>query len=91
MARWGYKRMADLRVSTTDPDASPMHQKKRGSSLGYHTHYVVDGGKARGILNELVTPADVTENQPMLDLLFRTIFLWRTRTRRVTGDATYGT
>ncbi len=26
--RWGYKRMADLRVSTTDPDASPMHQEK---------------------------------------------------------------
>ena len=26
--RWGYERMADLRVSTTDPDASPMHQKK---------------------------------------------------------------
>src|SRR5215212_7613805 len=25
--RWGYARMADLRVSTTDPDASPMHQK----------------------------------------------------------------
>src|ERR671911_1824927 len=27
VARWGYTRMADLRVSTTDPDASPMHQK----------------------------------------------------------------
>jgi hypothetical protein len=32
--------MADLRVSTTDPDASPMHQKKKGASkLGYQTHY----------------------------------------------------
>ena len=27
----------------------------------------------------------------MLDLLFRTRFRWRTRVRRVTGDATYGT
>ena len=30
--RWGYKRLADMRVSTTDPDASPMHQKKNKSS-----------------------------------------------------------
>ena len=38
--RWGYKRMADLRVSTTDPDASPMHQKNKSSGrLGYQTHY----------------------------------------------------
>jgi transposase len=37
--RWGYERMADLRVSTTDPDASPMHQKKGASKLGYQTHY----------------------------------------------------
>jgi hypothetical protein len=27
--------------------------------LGYHDHYVVDGGKARIILAALVTPADV--------------------------------
>jgi hypothetical protein len=27
----------------------------------------------------------------MLDLLFRTIFRWQARVRRVTGDATYGT
>ncbi len=59
--------------------------------MGYHAHYVVDGGKARVILSALVTPADVTENQPMLDLLWRTIFRWRARVRRVTGDSTYGT
>jgi hypothetical protein len=36
LVRWGYEVMADLRVSTTDPDASPMHQKKKGASrLGY--------------------------------------------------------
>jgi pimeloyl-ACP methyl ester carboxylesterase len=67
-------------------------QHKRGASrMGYHAHYVVDGGKARVILQALVTPADVTENQPMLDLLFRTRFRWRARVRRVTGDAKYGT
>lgn len=67
-------------------------QHKRGASrIGYHAHYVVDGGKARVILTVLVTPADVTENQPMLDLLWRTIFRGRARVRRVTGDATYGT
>jgi transposase len=69
VVRWGYRRMADLRVSTTDPDASPMQAKNKGTSrLGYQTHYVVDGGKARVILDVLVTPAEVTENLPMLEL-----------------------
>jgi hypothetical protein len=90
VVRWGYTRMADLRVSTTDPDASPMHQKKRSASrLGYLTHYVVDGGKARVILDALVTAAEVTENLPMLEMLFRSTFRWRPRS--VTGDAAYGT
>jgi transposase len=93
VVRWGYKRMADLRVSTTDPDASPMHHKNKGgtSRLGYQTHYVVDGGKARVILDVLVTPAEVTENLPMLDLLFRSRFRWRLQPRSVTADAAYGT
>ena len=59
--------------------------------MGYHAHYVVDGGKARVILNVLVTPADVIENQPMLDLLWRTRFRWGARVRRVGGDSTCGT
>ena len=60
--RWGYRRLADLQVSASDPDASPMHYKKKGASrLGYLTHYVVDGGKARMILDVLVTPAEVKE------------------------------
>ncbi len=92
VVRWGYKRMADLRVSTTDPDASPMHQKKKGASkLGYLTHYVVDGGKARVILDVLVTAAEVTENLPMQEMLFRSPFRWRLHPRSVTGDAAYGT
>ena len=93
VVRWGYKRMADLRVSTTDPDASPMHQKKKqgASRLGYQTHYVVDGGKARVILDALVTGAEVSENLPMLEMLFRNRFRWRLRPHSVTGDAAYGT
>jgi hypothetical protein len=84
--------MADLRVSTTDPDASPMRSKKESASrLGYLTHYVVDGGKARVILDVLVTPAEVTENLPMLDLLFRSCFRWHLQPRSVTADAAYGT
>jgi len=43
---------------------------KAGSKLNYQAHYVVDGGKARVILNVLVTPSEVTENRPMLDLLW---------------------
>ncbi len=50
------------------------HKSKGTSRLGYQTHYVVDGGKARVILDVLVTPAEVTENLPMLELLFRTRF-----------------
>src|SRR5918997_436135 len=92
VVRWGYRRVADLRASTTDPDASPMQRKKKGASkLGYLTHYVVDGGKARVILDVLVTPAEVTENLPMLELLFRSRFRWGLRPRSVTGDAAYGT
>ncbi len=86
-----YQRMADFKVSTTDPDATPMRLKGGGTHLGYHTHYVVDGGKARIILQVLVTPSEVMDNQPMLDLIFRTRFRWRLRPRFVTGDTKYGT
>jgi transposase len=87
-----YQRIADLRVSTTDPDATLMHKKGGGGSrLGYHTHYVVDGGKARIIMNALVTPSEVQDNQPMLDLLWRVCFRWRLRPKQITGDTKYGT
>ena len=67
------------------------NKNKGASRLGYLTHYVVDGGKARVILDVLVTSAEVTENLPMLELLFRSRFRWRLRPRSVTGDAAYGT
>jgi transposase len=51
------ERTADRLVSTTDPDATPMRLGSEGQTkLGYQTHYVVDGGKARVILNVLVIP-----------------------------------
>src|SRR2546427_5370478 len=86
----GYQRVADLQVSTTDPDATLM-LTKNGADLGYHTHFVVDGGKSRIILNVLVTPSEVMDNQPMLDLLWRTRFRWKLWPRQVTGDRKYGT
>ena len=58
----GYRRTSDFRVSPTDPDASPMWDWG-AIRLGYHDHYVVDGGKRRIILAALVTPADVMESQ----------------------------
>jgi transposase len=85
-----YQRVADLRVSTTDPDASMM-LTKGGSHLGYQTHYVVDGGKARIILGVLVAPSEVSENKPMLDLLWRARFRWKLWPRQATGDSKYGT
>jgi transposase len=92
VVRWGYRRLANLLASITDPDASLMQRRRKGGSHpGYHTHYVVDGGKARIVLAALVTPSEVMENQPMLDLLWRSCFRWRLRPRQVTGDTTYGT
>ncbi len=91
ITRGNYQRMADFQVSTTDPDATLMQDKRGGSHLGYHTHYVVDGGKARIILAALVTPSEVMENQPVLDLLWRTRFRWKLHPRQFTGDTTYGT
>lgn len=86
-----YQRRSDQRVSTTDPDATPMRLKSGGLHLGYHTHYVVDGGKRRIILTALVTPAEVTDNLPMLDLLWHVRFRHHLRPRQVTGDTKYGT
>src|SRR5215207_1318205 len=89
--RGTYRRTADFRVSTTDPDATPMPHDEGRTRLGYQDHYVVDGGKARIILTALVTPAEVQENQPALDLLWHTRFRWKLRPRQVTGDTKYGT
>src|SRR5215204_4823305 len=85
-----YRRTTDFRVSTTDPDATPMWTGAE-TALGYHDHYVVDGGKARIILAALVTPADVMENVPLCDLLWRVCFRRKLRPGQVTGDTTYGT
>ncbi len=85
-----YRRTTDLRGSRTDPDAAPMSDGRK-PFLGYHDHYVVDGGKARIILQTLVTPGDVMENAPMLDLLRRVRFRWKLWPHQVTGDTTYGT
>ena len=89
-AKRGYRRTSDFRVSPTDPDASPMWDWG-AIRLGYHDHYVVDGGKARVILAALVTPADVMESQAMRDLLWRVCFRRKLRPHHVTGDAKYGT
>jgi hypothetical protein len=86
-----YQRTADFRISTTDSDATPMKLKGGGTHLGYQTHYVVDGGKRRIIVEVLVTPGKVTEDHPMRDLVWRARFRWQLRLRQVTGDARSGT
>ena len=87
----GYRRLSAHRVSRTDPDATPMTMADKRTALGYHTHLLVDGGKARIILHALVTPADVMENQPLLDQLRRAIFRRKLRPERLIADTTYGT
>jgi len=86
-----YRRTADFRVSTTDPDATPMPHGEGRTHLGYQDHYVVDGGRARIILAALVAPAEVQENQPALDLLWRARFRWKLHPRQVTADTKYAT
>jgi transposase len=90
VTRGQYQRLSDFRASATDPDAGLM-QTRGGVHRGYLDQYVVDGGKARIILSVLVTPADVTENLPMLDLLWRTCFRWRLWPKQATGDTTDAT
>jgi hypothetical protein len=68
-----------------------MRLKGGGTHLGYHTHYVVDGGKRRIILAVLVVPGEVMDNHPMLDLLWHVLFRWHHWPNQVTGDMTYGT
>ena len=60
-----------------------MGLKGGGVHLGYLVHYVVDGGKRRIILAVLVTPSEVMDNQPMLDLLWRVRFRWKLQPRQV--------
>ncbi len=86
-----YRRTADFRVSTTDPDATPMPCGDGGTRLGYQDHDVVDGGRGRITLAALVSPAEVQENRPALDLLWWTRSRWKLRPRHITGDTNYGT
>jgi transposase len=85
------KRTSDSTASKTDPDATPMRWSGSARKLGYQTHYVIDGGKSRIILSVLVTPGEVTENRPMLDLLWHCAFRWKIRPHHVTGDGKYET
>jgi Transposase DDE domain len=85
-----YRRMADFLVSTTDPDATMMHSKGP-ADMGYHAHFVVDGGTARVIHTVLVTPSEVMDNQPMRDLLWQTRFRRHLWPDQVTGDRKFGT
>jgi len=87
-----YERLADSHVSPVDPDATPMTPSDGGSSkLGYHLHYVVDGGKARIILAALVTPASIMDHTPMLDMVRWAHFRWRIHPEIAVGDTRYGT
>ena len=74
----------------TDPEATPMRTGAR-TTLGDHDHDVVDGGKRHITLAAFVMPADVTDNMPVRDLLWRVCFRRNLRPHHVTGDAKYGT
>src|SRR4051812_5910955 len=82
-----YERLADGWVNTTDPSATPLMPKgQEQHKLGYHDHYVVDGGKARIILAALVTPASIHDPTPMLDLARWVRFRWQLAPKIAVGD-----
>jgi hypothetical protein len=87
----GYERISNRKVSTTDPDATPLTMADERRVLGYQTHYMIDGGKARIILHALTMSGDVMENQPFLDQLRRVLFRWKLQPDRVIADAKYST
>jgi hypothetical protein len=76
-----HERMSEWNVGTTAPHATPMRTGAR-TTLGYDDHDAVDGGTRRIILAAFVTPADVSGNAPMQDLLWRACF------RRSSGRTT---
>jgi transposase len=87
-----YQRITDDQVSPIDPDATPMQSSTGGNAmLGYRDHYVVDGGKARIILSALVTPASITDNTPLLDLVDWVRSRWKIQPKLAVGDTKYGT
>ncbi|MEO0562415.1 MAG: IS1182 family transposase, partial [Chloroflexota bacterium] len=83
-----YISQATYKTSLTDADATWLRQTSR---LGYHNHYVVDGGKNRIILGALVTPANIQDNQPMLDFIRWLRFRWDIHPDIAVGDSKYGT
>jgi transposase len=83
-----YQSLATRRTSLSDAEATPIRGKKE---IGYHTHYMVDGGLNRIILGVLVTPADVLDHTPMLDLVRWGRFRWKIHPHIAVGDSRYGT
>jgi transposase len=83
-----YVSKASYKTSLTDADATLL---RKSSHLGYHTHYVVDGGKNRIILGALVTPANIQDNYPMLDFIRWLHFRWQIKPSVAVGDSKYGT
>ena len=87
-----YERKADIWINETDTDATSLSWFIGDKAkLGYHNHYVVDGGKARIILAALVTPAAIMDNTPMLDLARWVRFRWQLNPKIAVADAKYGT
>ena len=87
-----YRRVADEKISPTDPDATPMMPSKGGTAvLGYRDHYVVDGGKARIILSALVTPTSIMDNTPILDMVEWVSARWELQPEIALGESKYGT
>jgi hypothetical protein len=92
----GYERVSNRKISRTDPDATLITMPDKRTLLGYQTHYMIDGGRARIIPGtrsrvSLTMPGDVMENQPFLDQLRRVLFRWKLHPDQVVADTKYST
>jgi hypothetical protein len=91
-----YRRKADLFLSRTDPDASPMKRKKGAdhSHLGYPRPIAwwMAARRASSWASWLPRPLRGHREQAHAGhALWRTAFRWRIWPRQVTGDSAYGT
>jgi transposase len=84
------KKLNDWLVSPVDPDAATTTRKKRGTTLGYRDHRLVDD-KHGLILSTLATPADTDDGSMLKELLKRQEQYTQTTPREVVGDSMYGT
>jgi len=77
-------------VSKTDPDASIIRKPGKKTKLAYSDHLSVDT-KERIITGVMATPADVSDDKPLIPMLKRQSKKFGFKPQKVSADKKYGT